>query len=391
MIEKMALKLLKSTKKGKLEIIDPKDKLHTFEGDAAGATARIHIKDWAVARHTLLKGDVGFAKDYQKGLWTSDDLVSVLRFFIDNEDALGKMYYGAMVSRSMEALKYILRLNNISGARRNVQKHYDLSNDFYRLWLDETMTYSSALFRNSDDSLEAAQNHKYQRILSQLEGQSGALLEVGCGWGGFIRHALTAGDFRVKGITLSQEQKTYTDRLLRECDLKAEIGLEDYRRQDSRQGQKYDHIVSIEMFEAVGERYWSIYFEKLASLLKAKGVAVVQAITIQDAFFDSYRKSSDALRSYIFPGGMLPSPSRFVEKANAAGLHLADKFEFGLDYAKTLRLWLERFNKNQKGVLALGFEEDFIRLWHYYLAMCIAGFEAERINVMQTKLVPQRT
>ena len=241
------------------------------------------------------------------------------------------------------------------------------------------MSYSSALFRHDGESLEQAQYRKYDRMLERLGTNSGSLLEVGCGWGGLAERAITQNDFDVKGITLSEEQHAYAQQRLGDD---ATIALEDYRSQDG----KYDHIISIEMFEAVGEKFWPVYFNKLQSLLKHKGKAVIQTITIGEPFFERYRRGGDMLRSFIFPGGMLPSPTRFAEEASRAGLRVTDQFAFGKDYALTLKHWLKRFEESLPQIRLLGFDESFIRVWRFYLAVCIAGFASGRTDVMQMEL-----
>ena len=276
-------------------------------------------------------------------------------------------------------LSYLLRLNSVKGSKKNIHAHYDLGNDFYKLWLDPSMTYSSGIFKNSNDTLEQSQYNKYDRILDCLGEDKGSLLEVGCGWGGFAERAQTRGDFDVRGVTLSEEQHDYArDRL----GAKADIVLEDYRHQNGT----FDNIVSIEMFEAVGERYWPTYFNKIGSLLSKNGKAVIQTITMNDKDFPRYRQGGDFIRSYIFPGGMLPSPSRFEREVQKAGMQTGNTFYFGQDYARTLESWLHVFDQKKDEVIALGFDEGFIRLWRFYLAACIAGFRTGRTDVMQVEL-----
>ena len=380
MLEKFLLKILDNTQYGRLELFTPQGKTYIFEGQAPGPNAQIKIKDWRIVRHVLLKGTIGFMEDYRDDLWESDDVPELLTFFVKNEAALRSFYHGKPPFYLFERLKYLLRLNSMAGAKNNIYAHYDLGNAFYALWLDPSMTYSSALFAGAQHSLEAAQRNKYQRILSMLEKNSGRLLEIGCGWGGFIKQALAAHDFSIKGITLSKAQQEYAQQQLA---ARAEIALEDYREQED----KYDHIVSIEMIEAVGERYWPVYFRKIAQLLTDKGQAMIQAITIHDNLFENYRRSGDAIRSLVFPGGMLFSPARFYQEAQRAGLAITDRLEFGRDYAKTLRCWLSNFDRQQREIAQLGFSAGFMRLWRLYLAMCIAGFETERTNVMQVRLM----
>ena len=240
------------------------------------------------------------------------------------------------------------------------------------------MTYSSAIFADDQEDLTKAQHRKYDRIIDRL-ANSGRVLEIGCGWGGFAERALEKRDYAIKGLTISDEQHAFATQRL---DGKAQIALEDYRAQSGR----YDHIVSIEMFEAVGEHYWPLYFRKLKSLLSGDGNALIQTITIGEDYFERYRQGADAIRTFIFPGGMLPSPKRFEEESVKAGFKLVDAFAFGQDYARTLEIWLQRFEERLAEVRALGFDEKFIRMWRFYLTSCIASFRIGRTNVMQMEL-----
>lgn len=281
--------------------------------------------------------------------------------------------------RKLSALGYLLRLNTLAGSRKNIQAHYDLGNDFYKLWLDPSMTYSSAIYKTQDETLEGAQHNKYDRILDQMNVDSGSILEIGCGWGGFAERAMERGDFDIKGLTLSEEQKSYAEQRLQS---KAEIALEDYRIQKG----KFDNIVSIEMFEAVGEKFWPQYFNQVGALLKSGGKAVIQTITINDRDFQSYKKGGDFIRSFIFPGGLLPSPSAFRTAARASGLRPENEFYFGQDYARTLEEWLKNFDAKIEEIKSLGYDEGFIRMWRLYLAACAGAFRAGHINVMQVEL-----
>ena len=327
----------------------------------------------------LSKGDTGLAEDYRDGLWQSDNLQNLVALAIDNDHAISPFLYGSALAQKIGNFSYKLRLNTLKGSRRNVSAHYDLGNDFYKLWLDPTMTYSSALFTKRQEDLVQAQHNKYDRIIDRLHKSSGSILEVGCGWGGFAERAINKGDFDIKGITLSDEQHDYASSRLQH---KAKIVLEDYRAQTGT----FDNIVSIEMFEAVGEKYWKTYFEKISALLKKSGRAVIQTITIDDNLFDTYRTGNDFIRTFIFPGGMLPGPNRFALEAAKSGLRINDRFDFGQDYATTLEHWLKSFDSKKQEILALGYEESFIRMWRFYLAACIASFRTGRTDVMQVEL-----
>jgi cyclopropane-fatty-acyl-phospholipid synthase len=325
------------------------------------------------------KGDIGFAEDYRAGNWDSGNLTSLTTLALQNRAALDRFVTGGTLGRTVSMLSYLLKLNTISGSRKNIHAHYDLGNDFYKLWLDPTMTYSSALYKSYKDDLVTAQTNKYDRIIDCLGADKGSVLEVGCGWGGFAERAMQRGDYGMKGITLSHEQHDYARQRLGN---KAHIALEDYRHQHN----KFDFLVSIEMFEAVGERYWPTYFQQVGKSLKDKGRAVIQTITMNEHDFPRYRRGGDFIRSYIFPGGMLPSPSRFRAEVEAAGLKTGNEHYFGQDYAKTMEQWLKDFDAARDQVKAMGFDDGFIRLWRFYLAACIAGFRTERTNVMQVEL-----
>lgn len=378
-ISNQLFKKLDSMESGHLKIITPDGRTREFKGRGQGEKATIEFRDWSVLSNMMRKGDIGFAEDYRAGKWETDNLAGLTTLGLQNRQSMEDLVSGGRMGRVMAMLSYLLKMNSIKGSKRNIHAHYDLGNDFYKLWLDPSMTYSSAIFKNSSESLTNAQHNKYDRIVDRLNTQSGSVLEIGCGWGGFAERAITQGNFDIKGITLSQEQHDYArDRLGRN----AKIVLEDYRHQKG----KFDNIVSIEMFEAVGERYWATYFSKIKELLSDNGKAVIQTITMNEKDFPQYRRGGDFIRSFIFPGGMLPSPKRFKEEAAKAGLIANNDFYFGQDYAKTLEIWLNTFEQKRSEIGALGFDDGFIRLWRFYLAGCIAGFRTERTNVMQIEL-----
>jgi cyclopropane-fatty-acyl-phospholipid synthase len=364
---------------GSIRLMTPDGKSRVFEGKNPGHTVDLNIKDWSVISNVARKGNIGLAQDYRAGKWESNNLSALIQLGIQNKNSLQGFIVGNELSRRLASLAYLFRLNTLTGSKRNIEAHYDLGNDFYRLWLDPSMTYSSGLYKSGDETLEQAQNQKYDRILEQLRLKNGSILEIGCGWGGFAERALKFGDFNIKGLTLSKEQKNYADERLGE---KANIALEDYRIQ---KGQ-YDSIVSIEMFEAVGEKFWPDYFKQIRSLLKSGGRAVIQTITINDLDFQCYKNGGDFIRSFIFPGGLLPSPSVFRSNARACGLRTENEFYFGQDYARTLEKWLENFEAKIDDIKSLGYDESFIRLWRLYLAACAGAFRAGQINVMQVEL-----
>jgi cyclopropane-fatty-acyl-phospholipid synthase len=298
-----------------------------------------------------------------------------------NQSALERAFYGHWWSRTLLRLKHFLNANTKRQSRKNILAHYDLGNDFYRLWLDPTMTYSSALFDGRFDvDLAHAQQAKYTRLLDELALPEGAdLLEIGCGWGGFAESAARAGH-RVTGISLSDAQTAYARERLARAGLAehSTLRLQDYR--DVR--GTYDGIASIEMFEAVGERYWPAYFRTVRAALRPGGRACIQTITIADDRFERYRTQSDFIQQYVFPGGMLASPARFIDVARDAGLTLAR-----VHYAETLKRWLAAFDAGTPAIRALGFDERFIRCWRFYLAYCAAGFDTGTTDVGQYTFV----
>lgn len=348
--------------------------------------ARLKFNQWSAFRDVLSKGDIGFAEGYLSGAWHTADLTGVLTLLANNRSALDQAIYGRWWGRLYNRLRHLMNANTPQGARRNIAIHYDLGNDFYARWLDPSMTYSSARFDGDLSlSLEAAQTRKYQRMLDLLElpGRQ-SLLEIGCGWGGFAEHAARAEQHQVRGITLSREQLDYARARIRQSGLqdRCRFDLQDYRDE----ARQYDGIVSIEMFEAVGEAYWPAYFDTVKRSLKAGGRAVVQTILIDDALFDRYRTGSDFIQQYVFPGGMLPSARRFTEAAARAGLAVTAAEHFGPDYAETLKRWRIAFHAEADAVRKLGFDERFMRIWHFYLAYCEAGFHAGSIDVALFRL-----
>ena len=363
---------------GAIHITLPDGSAHEFSGKMAGPSADLTVHDNRAIIALALKGDIGLAMSYRDGWWDSTDLTTLFLFGLQNEEALDGCIYGSFLGRIATRFAYLFTRNTVSGSKKNIHAHYDLGNDFYKLWLDPSMTYSSALFSDDTEDLTLAQHRKYDRIIERL-APSGQLLEIGCGWGGFAERALDKADYAIKGLTISKEQHDYARARLKGD---ATISLEDYRHQ---KGQ-YDQIVSIEMFEAVGEKFWPIYFNQVKSLLAENGKAVIQTITIKEQYFERYRRGGDPIRTFIFPGGMLPSPERFVQASADKGLTVTDQFAFGKDYAHTLKHWLRRFDLNLSEVKALGFDEDFIRIWRFYLTSCIACFQVGRTDVMQMEL-----
>lgn len=380
-LTKKLLKQLDTIEFGSLSLTLPDGKTYNFQGAQDGHNAQATIHDLRTISAYMRKGDIGLAESYRDGWWDCDDIAELFMFGFQNWGKIGQDISSNLMSKLATRLQYMMQQNTLKGSKRNIHAHYNIGNEFYKLWLDPSMTYSSALYKEENETLEAAQNNKYDRILDRLDTPTGHVLEVGCGWGGFADRLMVRNDndYNLKGITISQEQHHYAKHRM---DKQANIVLEDYRHQTG----KYDYLVSIEMFEAVGEKFWPTYFTKMKSLLSEKGQAVIQTITINDKSFEHYRKSGDIFRSFIFPGGMLPSPSRFKAEANKAGLEVTDEFSFGQDYAKTCEEWLNRFNKKEQEVRALGMDNKFIRLWRIYLATCIATFRSKTTDVMHMEL-----
>ena len=374
---RLVFALLEKIRGGLLEVRLPDGARFLFGEGEPGVT--MQVNDEAVFARVLAKGDIGLAEAYLDGEWDSPDVTALLALLARNRDALRDAVYGSWRQLLAARLRHWFNRNSRAGSKRNIMAHYDLGNDFYRLWLDPSMSYSSALFDGTPDQpLLAAQDAKYRRILSRLAAEPGErVLEIGCGWGGFAEMATHDG-LAVTGLTLSPAQLAWAQHRVPSADLR----LQDYRDTTER----FDHVVSIEMFEAVGERWWPTYFRTVANALKPEGRAVVQSITIRDDLFAAYRRGTDFIQQYIFPGGMLPSRAEFRAQAARQGLVVRDEYAFGVDYARTLALWRDAFDARWPQVAALGFDEPFRRLWRLYLSYCEAGFLAGNIDVVQFEL-----
>jgi cyclopropane-fatty-acyl-phospholipid synthase len=364
---------------GQLTFVDPKGEVRVVTGPKPGPAARFEIKDWDVISSAVARGDIGLGEDYIAGAWESDDIEALFSLFLLNIDHLEGFAHGNWWNRlGFVLMNTVVRRNSESGSRRNIEAHYDVGNAFYSLWLDETMTYSSALFERPDATLTDAQRTKYGRILEKIKTPRANVLEVGCGWGGFAEAAIDA-DHNVTGLTISPAQHAFASERLKG---RADIRLEDYRKSKGR----FDAVVSIEMFEAVGEPYWPRYFATLAERLKRGGRAMLQTITIRDELFSGYRTRSDFIRQYVFPGGMLPSLGRMKDEAERAGFRVIDVFSFGQDYARTLREWSKRQRAAEEEIRALGHGDPFLRNWQFYLGICASAFAVGRTNVVQVEL-----
>ena len=371
---------LKKCTKGSIMITDPSGEIVEINNNSE-VTADIKINDWSIINNLIKNGDVGFASDYRDGKWSSTNLKDLFTFVIINDKTLSRLLFGQIITRFFSNIKYIFNKNTIKGSKKNIEAHYDLGNNFYKIWLDKSLTYSSALFTDENTSLFDAQMNKYKRINDILKTpRDNKLLEIGTGWGGFLSYAKKDFD-SLDSITISKEQYSFS-REVHKDNSNINISYDDYRNINNT----YNSIVSIEMFEAVGQEYWDTYFQKINSLLVKNGKAVIQTITIDDKLFDAYRNSTDAIRTFIFPGGMLPSPSIFSKYANNNGFKIIDKFSFGESYSKTLDIWHDVFKSNIDNISKLNFDDKFIRIWEYYLTSCSSSFINERTNVYQFTL-----
>jgi cyclopropane-fatty-acyl-phospholipid synthase len=374
---------------GSVEGVLPDGSVRIVGGRGPGPAAEITIHHWNALFRLVRGGSVGWYEAWAAGEWSSPDPVLIFDLFVRNRVKLGNVGRSSGLAKYIGKIVHRLRANSRSGARRNVEFHYDLGNDFYATWLDRSMTYSSALFAEPisvDESLEEAQARKIETLLARLELQAGdSLLEIGCGWGSLAEIALQKHGVKYHGITLSATQKSYTEDRLKMAS-EASAALTDYRDVTG----KYDAIASVEMVEAVGQRYWPDYLATIARCLKPGGRAAIQYIRIEDDVFDAYARGTDFIQHYIFPGGMLLSESRFRAIAHANGLEWRDQYDFGPHYAETLKRWRTRFDAAvEQGKLPSGFDEKFISLWRYYLMYCEGGFQGGGINVAQVTLVKQ--
>lgn len=372
---------------GSLEIRLPDDTSRQFRAPEAGPHAVIQLHNGRIARRFLTGGAVGFAEAYIDGDWDTPDLVTLLELLSVNEHAWGRSYFGGLWQRWLRRAQHLLHSNTRRGSRRNIHAHYDLGNEFFAAWLDPSMTYSSALFAPDTQDLEQAQLAKYRALAERIAVVPGQrLLEIGSGWGGFALTAAKEFGATVTSITVSKAQAEHARARVFAAGLadRVEIRLQDYRDVKGR----FDRIASIEMFEAVGERFWPSFFQGLRERLVPSGRAGLQLITIADQYFDDYRRNADFIQTYIFPGGMLPSPAALEQQTRQAGLVTEATHTFGACYARTLQLWNERFQEAWPRVRELGFDERFRRIWTYYLAYCEAGFRTRSIDVVQTVLRP---
>jgi cyclopropane-fatty-acyl-phospholipid synthase len=387
-----ALRLLQKLRHGALTLHLPDGSQRRFGEHAPrqlGASMTLH--NWNVFGAALKSGDIGFAESYIAGDWSTPNLTELLKIFSANRREIDAMVFGTWFGRLLYRVKHLLHHNSRANSRKNIHAHYDLGNAFYRLWLDETMNYSSAWFEGDlSRPLPEAQNAKVRRALDMAQVKRGdRVLEIGCGWGALAEQAAVDRGAAVVGVTLSTEQLAYANERMQRLgvgtgtDGRADLRLQDYR---DIPDAPFDAICSIEMVEAVGQAYWPTYFATVSRLLKPGGRACLQSIVIADTLFERYAASTDFIQQYIFPGGCLPCPREFRRQAQAAGLEVVDEFAFGADYAETLRRWRDAFMARKAEVAALGFDARFMRIWEFYLGYCEAAFDTGDINLMQYTL-----
>jgi cyclopropane-fatty-acyl-phospholipid synthase len=373
---------IKDLNKGRVDIFLPDGRQFRAEGPEPGHIAEVHIHNPDVFARTIRDGDMGFSEAYLDGWWTTPDLMGVMDFMHDDADHIYDGFPAQKLVRFYERMRFWMQRNSKTQARKNISYHYDLGNEFYGLWLDDTMTYSSAIFETGQESTEAAQTAKYASMVDQMGAKAGDhVLEIGCGWGGFAEYAAKERGLKVTGLTISQEQHDYAVARMAKAGLSdmVEIKMQDYRDEKG----VYDGIASIEMFEAVGEQYWPTYFETVRERLKPGKNATLQIITVKDERWEGYRRGVDFIQKYIFPGGMLPSPTILRQEVEKAGLNVTGSIEFGESYGLTLRRWHETFNEKWDQVAALGFDERFRRMWDFYLTSCAATFDSRNCDVTQ--------
>ena len=379
-------KLLQKLRHGSLTVQMPGGSMQRFGGETL-PHATLHLHNWNVCSAALKSGDIGFAESYIAGDWSTPNLAELLRVLVKNRREVEGVIYGSWLGRLYYRIKHLLNRNTHANSRKNIHAHYDLGNTFYKLWLDETMNYSAAIFGDKpDQSMADAQKTKVRRALSLAGVKSDdRVLEIGCGWGALAEMATTEFDASITGVTLSTEQLAFAQERMQRLGVasRADLRLQDYR---DIADAPFDAVCSIEMVEAVGREYWPTYFQTVAKLLKPGGRACVQSIVIDDALFERYIHSTDFIQQYIFPGGCLPCPREFRAQAEAAGLEIVDEFAFGHDYAETLRRWRDAFLAQRSAVLATGFDERFVRIWEFYLAYCEAAFDENNIDVVQYTL-----
>lgn len=384
---RLASNLLSRIRYGAFVFVLPDGRSLKFAGHEEPDSVGVFVvKDFAFVRRSLLGGDIGLFESYADDQWDSPNIADMLYVFARNADYMRDAFLGSPLFSIAENLSHALNRNTRNGARRNIIAHYDLGNSFYEKWLDRTMTYSSALFASEECDLSSAQENKYRALARAIDLRAGEhVLEIGSGWGGFAEFAAREVGATVTGLTISPSQLDYAGKRIQNLGLgeRARFQLMDYRDVSGR----FDKVASIEMFEAVGKAYWPAYFSKVHDILRPGGAAGFQIITIADRFFDHYASGADFIQRYVFPGGMLPSPSRLSDEVSRAGLQLRSTATFGRDYVRTLREWRKRFVRAWNDIHGLGFDARFNKLWRFYLCYCEAGFRAGTTDVCHVTAV----
>jgi len=379
---KNAFAMAEAMNYGRLDVILPDGRHFRAEGKHPGPVAELVVHNSDLFARLIRDGDLGFCDAYLDEWWSTPDLQAFMDLIhADNEDMYDG-FPGQNFVKTFERIRYWLQSNSKRQARKNISYHYDLGNDFYGLWLDDTMTYSSALYKTGQESLETAQTQKYAQMVDEMGAVAGDhVLEIGCGWGGFAEYAAKERGLRVTCLTISQEQLNYAVERIEKAGLSDRVTfkLQDYRDETGL----YDGIASIEMFEAVGEKYWPAYFETLRERLKPGKNATLQIITVADRRWDVYKRGVDFIQKYIFPGGMLPSPKALQAEIDRAGLTTKNSIEFGDSYTVTCKRWFETFNEKWDQIAPMGFDERFRRMWNFYLTSCAATFDSGNCDVTQ--------
>ncbi len=380
-----AFDLASKLNNGQLDFILPDGRVFRVKGRNPGYAATLHAHDGDVFTRLVREGELGFGDSFIEGGWSSPDLQAFLDLVQNDNEDLYNGFPGMALVRAYERMRFWLQSNSKRQAKKNISRHYDLGNAFYRLWLDDSMTYSAARFKTGRESTEKAQELKYESMVDQMGVQPGDhVLEIGCGWGGFAQYAAGQRGLRVTGLTISQEQHDFAVERIARAGLsdRVDIRMQDYRDEKGC----YDAIASIEMFEAVGEKYWPTYFDTVRRCLKPGKLATLQIITLAEHRYDKYRKGVDFIQKYIFPGGMLPSKTALRHEVGRAGLVVCNQIAFGESYSITLRRWHETFNAKWDQVAALGFDDRFRRMWNFYLTSCAAAFHSGNCDVIQVTL-----
>ncbi len=374
--------MVKKLPRGRVDFVLPDGRVFRADAPEAGYVAVLEVHNVDVFARLVREGDLGFSEAYLDGWWSSPDLMAFMDLVSDDAESVYDGFPGQTLVRAYEKMRFWLQSNSKRQARKNISYHYDLGNEFYGLWLDDTMTYSSAKYISGQEDLEKAQTQKYASMVDEMGVKAGDhVLEIGCGWGGFAEYAAKERGLKVTGLTISEEQfKFAVDRIEKAglSDL-VEFKLQDYR---DEQGT-YDGIASIEMFEAVGEKYWPVYFDTVRERLKPGARGTFQIILVQDERWDVYKRGVDFIQKYIFPGGMLPAPTILREQIRNAGLEVTQSVEFGDSYSETLRRWYETFNEKWDDIAEMGFDDRFRRMWNFYLTSCAGAFRGGICDVTQ--------